>query len=184
MLFLDKKLHNLKKIDQYILGEKMKKWAIVMVILFVILLIFNPKEMIRIRVLANSDSPYDQSVKQEVVSLVKTKFQSILRDASSISEARLKIEDNLENVLTAVDTYLLENEVDYKANINFGLNYFPVKEYNGENYDEGYYESVLITLGKGEGANWWCILFPSVCLNEESVKYESFLKNLFTRILD
>ncbi len=51
-------------------------------------------------------------------------------------------------------------------NVNFGFNYFPDKEFNGVVYDEGYYESVLVTLGKGEGDNWWCVLFPPLCLLE------------------
>ena len=50
--------------------------------------------------------------------------------------------------------------------INFGYNYFPEKIYRGVTYDEGYYESLLITLGEGKGDNWWCVLFPPLCLLE------------------
>ena len=47
--------------------------------------------------------------------------------------------------------------------INYGLNYFPKKEFKGITYDAGYYESVVVTLGEGLGDNWWCVLFPPLC---------------------
>ena len=58
--------------------------------------------------------------------------------------------------------------------INFGLNYFPKKEFKGITYDEGYYESVVVTLGEGLGDNWWCVLFPPLCMleAEESTEVE------------
>ena len=78
--------------------------------------------------------------------------------------------------------FLQEININYGFKINFGLNYFPPKELNGKKYDEGYYESVLITLGEGSGDNWWCILFPSICLTEENANYESLIKNIFEKI--
>ena len=81
----------------------------------------------------------------------------------------------------------LVNE-DYSYSINYGLNYFPEKEYNGKTYKEGKYESLLVTLGKGEGNNWWCILFPPLCLveaeeSEEEVEYDFFFKNIIDKYL-
>lgn len=75
--------------------------------------------------------------------------------------------------------------LDYK--INFGENYFPEKEFNGVTYEEGYYESVLVTLGKGEGDNWWCVLFPPLCLLEaeesDEVEYKFFVQELIDKYL-
>ena len=48
--------------------------------------------------------------------------------------------------------------------INYGSNYFPQKKYRGVNYKEGYYESIVISIGASEGDNWWCVLFPNLCL--------------------
>ena len=70
-------------------------------------------------------------------------------------------------------------------NINYGLNYFPKKEYKGITYKEGYYESLVITLGEGAGENWWCVLFPPFCMldatetEEDQVEYDFFLFELF-----
>ena len=71
--------------------------------------------------------------------------------------------------------------------INYGKNYFPEKKYKGITYSEGYYESVLVTLGSGEGENWWCVLFPPFCLIEaeenDEVEYKFFLQELIEKIL-
>lgn len=53
-------------------------------------------------------------------------------------------------------------------NVSYGLNYFPEKNYKGVTYKEGNYESLVITLGDGLGENWWCVLFPPLCLLEAS----------------
>ena len=55
---------------------------------------------------------------------------------------------------------------DYK--INYGINYFPKKIYKGVIYPEGEYESLVITLGSGLGDNWWCVLYPPLCLIEDN----------------
>ena len=63
----------------------------------------------------------------------------------------------------------------------------PEKEYKGTTYEEGYYESLVITLGSGEGDNWWCVLFPPLCLLEaedsDDVEYTSYVKELVDKYL-
>ena len=70
---------------------------------------------------------------------------------------------------------------------NLGLNYFPEKEFKGITYDEGYYESLVITIGEGKGDNWWCVLFPPLCMleAEEStdVEYKSFVKEIVDKYI-
>ena len=72
-------------------------------------------------------------------------------------------------------------------NVSFGSHYFPEKQYKGVTYDAGMYESLLITLGKGEGNNWWCVLFPPLCLieAEESteVEYKSFIAEMIEKFM-
>ena len=161
----------------------MKKIIVGIVLALIIVFLSNSSDMIRIRVLANSNSEYDQKIKGEVVNIVKEEFKKILKDTKNIDEAREKINENLEHISNEIDSFLTFNQVEYGSKVNFGLNYFPSKEYNKKTYNEGYYESVLVTLGTGNGDNWWCILFPTVCLNDENVKYESILKNIFEKIL-
>ena len=82
--------------------------------------------------------------------------------------------------------YLLEQEQYNEGfSINFGSNYFPETTYKGITYDDGYYESLVVTLGKGEGDNWWCVLFPPLCLLEAEegteVEYRSFVKEILDK---
>lgn len=159
----------------------MKK-IIIVIIIIVALLFINNDDMIRIRVLANSNSEYDQNIKNEVVNILTEEFKEIMKDTSNINIARTKINENLDKISLKINDYLISNNVKYDYDINFGLNYFPPKEFKGKNYGEGYYESVLVTLGDGAGDNWWCILFPSICLTEENAEYNSIIKNIFEKI--
>ena len=146
----------------------------------------NKDDILRIRVIANSNSEHDQQVKNEISNNLKIKLYDLLKDESNIDNARKIINNNIDTLSEDIDKSLV-NE-DYSYNINYGLNYFPEKEYNGKTYKEGKYESLLVTLGKGEGNNWWCILFPPLCLveaeeSEEEVEYDFFFKNIIDKYL-
>ena len=163
------------------------------IILIIPLLIYsmninsNKDDMLRIRVIANSNSEHDQQIKNEISNNLKIKLYDLLKDENNIDNARKIIYNNIDTLSEDIEKSLL-NE-DYSYNINYGLNYFPKKEYNGKTYKEGKYESLLVTLGKGEGNNWWCILFPPLCLveaeeSEEEVEYDFFFKNIIDKIFN
>ena len=161
----------------------MKKTLILLIIPIILTSInFKDDDLIRIRVIANSNSEYDQKVKMNLSNILKDELYMLLKDEKNIDSARKTIKNNIDNI----DNIVNDNVKDYKYNINYGLNYFPKKEYNGKVYKEGNYESLLITLGEGKGDNWWCILFPPICLVEaeesENVEYDFFLKNIFTKL--
>ncbi len=146
-----------------------------------------PEDSIRIRVIGNSDSEYDQEKKQEIRKEVQLYMQNLLKNAKNTEEARNIINDNLKNINNELDNYLTQINYDKEYTINFGLNYFPEKEYKGIKYKEGLYESLLITLGEGKGKNWWCVLFPPICLLEaeetetNEVEYKSFVKEIIEK---
>ena len=146
-----------------------------------------PDDALRIRVIANSNSDYDQEIKKIVKENIQYKLYELLKNTKGIDQARKIINNNLNDIDNNVKEtlQLLNYELGY--DINFGLNYFPSKEYKGVTYDEGYYESLVITLGEGKGDNWWCVLFPPLCLleAEESteVEYTSFVKELLDKYL-
>ena len=68
-----------------------------------------------------------------------------------------------------VNKIFKENNYTMPYDINYGYNYFPEKQYRGIKYNEGYYESIVISIGDAKGDNWWCVLFPNLCLAD----YES-----------
>ena len=73
------------------------------------------------------------------------------------------------------------NNVSYDYRLNIGRNYFPSKQYKGIKYDAGYYDSVTIELGNHEGLNWWCIIYPPLCLIDEDtsdVEYTTLAREL------
>jgi stage II sporulation protein R len=149
--------------------------------------ILIPNEAIRIRVVPNSNDKYDQDVKKMVSTELQTSMFSLLSTAKNVNEARKLINSNLNLVKQNIDSLLKTQKYDRSYTLNFGYNYFPEKEFKGIKYEAGYYESLLVTLGEGKGDNWWCVLFPPLCLLEASdstdVEYRSFVKELIDKYL-
>jgi stage II sporulation protein R len=172
----------------------MKKIIIILSIITLFLL-FNkttdeliiPKDSIRIRVIANSNNTKDQLVKQLVKNKVESDVTNLLINATNIDDVRSILKDNIDIINTKVDEVLKKNDYTTSFNVDFGYNFFPEKQYKGVTYNEGYYESLVITLGNGEGNNWWCVLFPPLCLMEtdennlEEIEYKSFIKEIIDK---
>ena len=168
----------------------MKKIILMFVIIITYVIIGNvmatnnliPDDAIRIRVIANSNSKYDQQVKNKVKQTLEYDMYNILKNTTDLEEARNLIRDNLSIVEKNIDKTLQEEGYKLPFDVNFGLNYFPKKEFKGITYDEGYYESVVVTLGEGLGDNWWCVLFPPLCMleaeetNTTEVEYTTMVK--------
>lgn len=145
-----------------------------------------PNEAIRVRVIANSNLGSDIEVKEKVKDDLNNKIYSLLNKANSINDARNIINRNIEVINDTVDKSI--KKLNYKStyNVNYGLNYFPEKEFNGVKYASGYYESLVVTLGDGKGNNYWCVLYPPLCLIEEeknNVQYKSYIKELLNKYL-
>lgn len=174
----------------------MKKTIITLIIIITTYMIIGvkaeelieiPDESIRIRVLANSNESKDQEIKGQVKENIQLYMYELLKDANTKDEATTIIENNMKNINKELDTFLQKINYSDKYNINFGLNYFPEKEYKGIKYKEGLYESLLITLGEGKGNNWWCVLFPPLCLLEaeesEEIEYKSLVKEIIEKYI-
>lgn len=140
--------------------------------------IIIPTNSIRYRIIANSDSTKDQMLKMNIKEKLDEEILPILSDSNSIEDSRLLIKDNLDNIKNIVSKYTDDFDV------NYGKNYFPKKTYKGINYDAGNYESLVITLGSGLGKNWWCILYPPLCLIDENtndVEYTTLVKEILKK---
>lgn len=174
----------------------MKKTIFILIIIFLIYYIIGvaseeiikiPDEAIRFRVIANSNNAQDQDVKYKVKDEVESYMASILQNVDNIDESRAIISTNLDSISNKVTNVFNKNNYKLNYKVNFGLNYFPEKEFKGITYDEGYYESLVITIGEGKGDNWWCVLFPPLCMleAEEStdVEYKSFVKEIVDKYI-
>ncbi len=143
-----------------------------------------PEEAIRFRVIANSNTIYDQNIKIQVKNVIQNKILELTKDKKSIEETRKILKDNIENIDNLVSETLKKLNYDKKYKVKYGYNKFPKKRYKGITYKEGNYESLVITLGDGDGDNWWCVLFPPLCLMEEEEtnnkdnEYTFFIKEI------
>lgn len=165
-------------------------FIIIIVIYIVIGQLFSnnykiPDSAIRVRVIANSNEYNDQQVKYSVKDIVQKDMYNILKNAKTIESARNKINSNIDVLSHDINKYL--NNINYNLdyNINYGYNYFPKKVYKGVEYKEGMYESLVVTLGSGEGENWWCVLFPPICMIEAeestNVEYTTMVKEVMNK---
>ena len=146
-----------------------------------------PDEAIRFRVVAKSNDEKDQEIKLKVKDNLQKKLNDLLKNSSSIEETRKLLKANQNEFSLIVKNTLLVNKDDDMYKVKYGLNYFPEKKYKGIIYKEGYYESLVVTLGQGNGKNWWCVLFPPLCLleadenNTEDVEYQFFVKKIIDK---
>lgn len=149
-----------------------------------------PEDAIRMRVIANSNKDVDQIVKLKVRLNLQQTTTELLKNVKTSSEAYKVLNNNLSLIEININNLLKEEGYDKDFKINLGKNYFPEKKYNNKIYKSGYYDSLYVTLGEGKGDNWWCILFPPMCLleTEESdtgkTEYDFFLSNIFKSIFE
>lgn len=125
--------------------------------------------LIRIHVLANSDSARDQQLKLQVKDAVVRALAPKLSQSASIEESRAIIRAALPDIRrTAVDTLRQAGARD-DVTLQYGQFDFPVKYYGGFSLPAGRYEALRILIGDGAGHNWWCVLFPPLCFTDSSV---------------
>ncbi|MED4403865.1 stage II sporulation protein R [Metabacillus fastidiosus] len=122
-----------------------------------------PDEAIRLRILANSDSDEDQALKRKVRDEVNKEITKWVEKLTSIEAARKLISDRLPEIERIVEDVMKEEELVQSYDVDFDNVSFPTKLYGDYIYPAGEYEAILITLGAGNGANWWCVLFPPLC---------------------
>ena len=122
-----------------------------------------PDEAIRLRILANSDSDEDQALKRLIRDEVNDEITKWVDDLTSIDVARTIIQDRLKDIEAIIADVLKRQKIDENFTVDFGNVDFPTKMYGNYIYPAGEYEAILITIGDGKGANWWCVLFPPLC---------------------
>ncbi len=166
----------------------MKKILILLALISIILLYTNkrkeyvivPKESIRFRIIPNSNTAEDLYMKEEVKEGISDIITSLSKE--NINETRTNIVNNLPLLRNKVQNVFDENNYNQTFNINYGINYFPEKTYKGVKYQSGNYESMVVSIGNASGDNYWCVLFPPLCMMEakesEKVEYKFFIKEI------
>ena len=145
-----------------------------------------PDSAIRFRVISNSNTAYDQNIKIQIRNLIQNKILELTKDTKSIDEVRTILIEHQEELYNITREKLEELNYDKTFKLVYGDNYFPEKKYKGLTYKAGNYESIVITLGDGQGDNFWCVLFPPLCTLEvdestSEVEYTFFIKEIIDR---
>ena len=129
--------------------------------------------VIRLHVLANSDSDADQGLKLKVRDAVLTQTQVLLQDVTTRDEARAILEENLDT-LRGVAVEVLESEgAPNTVEVTLGKEEYPRRTYEYATLPAGEYLSLRVMIGEAKGQNWWCVLFPSMCLSAVAEQRET-----------
>ena len=172
----------------------MKKLILISITIIVSIFIYKvqkedtiiiPDTAIRLRVIPNSNSSIDQSIKEKIKKYLENNTYELLKSEKNIEEARKLIKESIPDIEKNINRIFEENNYSKEYNVNYGNNYFPEKEYRGVKYREGYYESLVVSIGKAEGDNWWCVLFPNLCLadleKKEDIEYKSWITEVIKK---
>ena len=127
------------------------------------------EKVIRFHVIANSDSYRDQVLKGMVREEVLSFLQPKLENASTIEAARNILLENRKNVKTHTEAFLRRHSFYGPVTVSLKQTVFPVKVYGEFSFPAGSYEAYQIQIGNASGKNWWCVLYPSLCLTNDSI---------------
>ena len=123
------------------------------------------EDVIRLHVIADSDSESDQRLKLTVRDAVLQKTRALLSDCSNKDSAELCIEDHLDLLKATAEEALRAADCSAPVRIAFNKESYPTRHYRGISLPAGEYLSLRIVIGSGNGQNWWCVLYPSLCLS-------------------
>lgn len=126
------------------------------------------KNIIRLHVIANSDSDADQQLKLAVRDEIISSLQSALQKADSITQAKEIILSQQSKICSSAKKVLAANNSHETVQVTLESRYFPVKQYGDLTFPAGMYQALCVEIGNAEGRNWWCVLFPSLCFVDET----------------
>lgn len=172
----------------------MKKIILVITLLVIIIFYGNikqdeviiPEESIRFRIIPNSNSVEDIAMKEKVKEKINREI-NLLQDTNNINDARKSLLKNKKNIEIAINETFDLNNYDESFEVKYGNNYFPEKKYKGVTYQSGNYESLVVEIGDAKGDNFWCVLFPPLCMMESQEKniedneYKFFISEIINR---
>ncbi|SHE97400.1 stage II sporulation protein R [Seinonella peptonophila] len=125
-----------------------------------------PAQAIRLRILANSNTVQDQWLKRKVRDQIVSEMKQWAQQPKTRAEARQLIRKRLPQLQEIAIETIRRYGFSYPVHLQFGRVPFPTKLYGEQVYPAGFYEALLIRIGRGEGDNWWCVLFPPLCFVE------------------
>lgn len=132
------------------------------------------EKVIRLHVLANSDSEYDQRMKLSVKDQVSAYTGSLLEGTESLREAEAVLTENLQNIENVANKRLGELHAGYSAKAVMEDTFFETREYEDFSLPAGNYKALRVLIGEGAGRNWWCVVYPSLCVSAAAEDFKDF----------
>ncbi len=134
------------------------------------------KEVFRLHILANSDSKEDQSLKLKVRNAVLNYTENLYSKAEGLENAEKLTSENLQSIANIARKTVVDNGYNYSVQAEIRNMYFNTRYYDKVTMPSGNYDALRITIGKGQGHNWWCVMYPSLCVGA-STNYEALQEN-------
>ena len=129
-------------------------------------------DLIRLHVIANSDSEEDQNIKLKVRDAITARLESVMAEFKDLDSAKAYLQENLSELQDIANEVLESAGDDCRAVVTLAKSAFPKREYDTFTLPAGVYESLRITIGEGEGQNWWCVVFPTLCVSATTDGFE------------
>ncbi len=126
------------------------------------------KDTLRLHILANSDLVEDQALKIKLRDRILLKYGNILREGDSISDAKATVDVLLPEIESDARLWIKELGYDYDAKATLSIEWYDTREYEDFTLPAGYYSSLRIIIGEGDGQNWWCVMYPPLCMEMAS----------------
>lgn len=130
--------------------------------------------VLRLHVLANSDSSEDQALKLEVRDRILEETATLFKDCKTKDEAREAVESSLDKIREIAEQTVREAGYEYGVSVSLGEEEYPTKNYEECCFPAGEYLSLRVMIGEAEGENWWCVLFPPLCIDAAGESREVF----------
>ena len=137
-------------------------------------------EMIRLHVLADSDDEDEQQLKLKVRDAILVRVSEITEGITDTDAALDVVKENLSEFEEIGEEVIKENGYDHSVVAEIGREEYPEREYEGFRLPAGEYYSLIIKIGRAEGKNWWCVLFPPLCTTVAEEQNEVFIATGFT----
>lgn len=122
------------------------------------------EDVMRIHILANSDSAADQSLKLSVRDRVLAHCSAYFDDCEDKNEAMEVTREHLDEIETVAEQEIRDRGFDYGVKAEVGQAYFNTRYYDDFTMPAGWYDSLRLTIGEGGGKNWWCVMYPALCV--------------------
>ena len=154
-------------------NRRLRPWEIALMIGAALFLIFGAlalqtqtqlaDRVVRLHVLANSDSEEDQALKLQVRDAVLDRAEALLTQSEDRAEAEALLREHLTDFEQVAEAVITAEGYDYPVSVELEDTQFPTKEYDGFTLPAGEYLALRVLIGAAEGQNWWCVVFPPLC---------------------